>query len=91
MPHSVRPHCAYIAVRLQSNNTNNALNLLFICELFVTPKNMNIHIRSIEVLCDLLSYDFPHGGPDDAGWRSPKLANQQVTCQWIEIRFNSFF
>lgn len=43
-------HYSQCAVDLSSNNADNSYNQLFLCGLFVTPDNMNIHIRSIKVL-----------------------------------------
>lgn len=42
-----------------NKNTNDAHHQLFICKLFVTPKNMNIDIKSIEVLHESPELNFP--------------------------------
>lgn len=43
---------------MKSNNSNNPCNLLFLRELFVTPDNINIHIRSSSVHQNFIS---PYG------------------------------
>lgn len=45
------------AVGLLRNNTNDAYYLLFLCELFVPPDNLNAHIESLKccmTCCQLL-------------------------------------